>query len=121
MSLDVEPLVRELLRRQWTLVCFGRRSQPDALAAMNRDERWADVVVLRGYDRAAAYRTPTGSHDDPFQASTVVWHYLANAEQTLRAVLNLSPDTATPAPYQIPEECRIPEANRRPVIIRPGR
>jgi hypothetical protein len=116
----VEPLVREVIRRQWTLLCFGHRGQPDALAAVHRDQRWTDVVILRGHDRAAAYRTPTQPHDDALQTSWIVWHYLANAEYTLRAVLNLSPDTATATPYPIPDECRIPETNRRPIIIRPG-
>jgi hypothetical protein len=81
MSHDVEPLINELMRQRWTLVCFGRRSH--ALAAVNRDALWVDVVVLRGHDRAAAYRTLTRSGDDPgddpLRASWVVWHYLSDA------------------------------------------
>jgi hypothetical protein len=117
---DIEPLVRELLRRGWTLLCCGRRTQPDALAAMHQTTFWADVVVLRGHDRAAAYRTLTQPQRDPLQASRVVWHYLSDAERTLRAVLTIPPETATSAPYPIPQQCRIPEAQHRPLTIRPG-
>jgi hypothetical protein len=90
------------------------------LAAVNRCQLWADVVVLRAHDRAAAYRTLTQPHDDPLQASSVVWHYLSDAQRTLRAVLNIPPYAAASAPYPVPEECRIPEAQRRPLIIRIG-
>jgi len=117
---DVEPLVRELVRRQWTLVCFGHRAQPDALAAVNRFEFWADVVVLRGHDQAAAYRTLLRPQDDPLEASWVVWHYLSDAERTLHAVLSIPHDAVASVPYPIPEGCRIPEAQRRPMTIRLG-
>src|SRR5262249_29059037 len=56
---DLEPLLREVVRRGWTLICCGPRRQPDALVAVNRCQSWTDVVVLRGQDRAAAYRTLT--------------------------------------------------------------
>jgi hypothetical protein len=115
---DVEPLLREVVRRGWMLVCCGRRLQPDAVAAVNRCQLWADVVVLRGHDRAAAYRTLIRPYDDPFQASRVVWHYLSDAEHTLHAVLNIPPDAVAQAPYPIPEECRMPEIKHRPLTIR---
>jgi len=77
-------------------------------------------VVLRGHDRAAAYRAPIRPHEDPLQATRVVWHYLCDAEATLRAVLNISPKAVAPEPYPIPEHCRLPEAQHRPVTIRFG-
>jgi hypothetical protein len=103
------------------LVCCGRRAQPEALAAVHRSELWADVVVLRGHDRAAAYRTLIGPDVDPFQATCVVWHYLSDAERTLRAVLTIPPEVAASAPYPIPQQCRIPEVRQRPLIVRLGR
>jgi len=118
---DIEPLLREVLRRGWMLMCCGRRTQPDALVAVHQTEFWADVVALRGHDRAAAYRALTRPHDDPLQATRVAWHYLCDAEGTLRAVLNIPPDTVASVPYPIPEQCRIPEARRRPLTIRLGR
>jgi hypothetical protein len=117
---DLEPLLREVIRRGWMLVCCGPRNQPDALVAVNRRQSWTDVVVLRGHDRAVAYRTPTRPRDDPLQAFEVVWHYLSDAQRTLRAVLDIPPYAVAPAPYPIPQECRIPEAQRRPLIIRLG-
>lgn len=118
---DIEPLLREALRRGWTLLCCGPRAQPDALAAVKRTQFWADVIVLRGHDRAAAYRTLIQPEGDPLKATQVTWHYLSNADRTLRTALNIPPAAATSAPYPIPEECRIPEAQRRPLIIRLGR
>jgi len=118
---DIAPLLREVVRQGWMLVCCGHRAQPNALAAVNRTQFWADVVVLRGHDRTAAYRTLIRPPDDPLQAIMVVWHYLSDAEYTLRAVLNIPPDAVTSVPYPIPDECRIPEARRRPLVIRLGR
>jgi hypothetical protein len=118
---DIEPLLREMARQGWMLICCGRRAQPDALVAVNRTQFWADVVVLRGHDRAAAYRTLIQPHDDALQATRVVWHYLSDAEHTLRAVLNIPPDTVASVPYPIPDESRIPEARYRPLTIRLGR
>jgi len=117
---DIEPLLHELQQRAWTLICCGHRAQPDALAAVHRTQFYADVVVLRGHDRAAAYRTLIRPQDDPLQAARVVWHYLGDAECTLRAVLSIPPNPAPAVPYPIPEDCRLPEAQRRPVIIRIG-
>jgi hypothetical protein len=124
MSRDVEanlePLLRQVVRQGWTLVCCGPRRQPDALIAVNRCQSWADVVILRGQDRAAAYRTLTRPQDDPLQTFEVVWHYLSDAQRTLRAVLHIPPYAVAPTPYPIPKECRIPEVRRRPLIIRLG-
>jgi hypothetical protein len=116
---DLEPLLREVVRRGWMLVCCGPRIQPDALVAVNRFQLWADVVVLRGNDRAAAYRTLTSPNDDPLQAFEVVWHYLSDAQRTLRAVLDTPPYAVAPTPYPIPEECRIPDSVQV-VIATPG-
>jgi hypothetical protein len=59
---DIEALLHELLRRKWTLLCCGHRTQPEAVAAVQRTECWADVVVLRGPDHAGRlphpHRTP---------------------------------------------------------------
>jgi hypothetical protein len=116
---DIAPLLLEVLRRGWMLICCGRREQPDVLAAVHRTEFWADVVALRGHDRAAAYRTLLARpYDDPLQATHIVWHYLSDAERTLRAVLSIPPEAAVPTPYPIPEDCRIPEVRRRPAIMR---
>jgi hypothetical protein len=109
---DIEPLLHELQRQEWTLICYGPRVQPDALAAVNRTQFYADVVVLRGHDRAAAYRTLIRPQDDPLQVARVVWHYLGDAEYTLRAMLNIPSNPAPAVPYPIPEDCRIPEAQR---------
>jgi hypothetical protein len=118
---DIEPLLLEVRRREWMLICCGRRAQPDALVAVHRAEFWADVVALRGHDRAAAYRTLIRPHDDPLQATHIVWHYLSDAERTLRAVLNIPPEAVASTPYPIPEDCRIPEVQHRPATIRLGR
>lgn len=118
---DLEPLLRELVRQGWMLVCCGPRMRPNALVAVNQCQLWADVVALRGHDRAAAYRTLTQPGDDPLQVSCIVWHYLSDAEYTLRAVLDIPPHAVASVPYPIPEDCRIPEVLRRPMIIRLGR
>jgi hypothetical protein len=117
---SAELWVHELVRRQWTRVCIGRKHAPAAIVAFHRDDHWADVVILRGPDRAAAYRALIRPDDNPLAAAQVIWHYLANAAQTLHAVLHLNPAAAAKHPYPIPRECQLPELTTRPLIIRPG-
>jgi len=117
---EVEQLIAELIRQQWIRVCFGPKTQPSAIAAIRRHQCWADVVVLRGHDQAAAYRAVLGPGDDPLIAEYVLWHYIGTAEAVLRAALGLSWDVPLEAGYPIPEQCRIPEAQRRPITIRLG-
>jgi hypothetical protein len=78
-------------------------------------------VVLRGHDRAAAYRAILRPNDDPLDATYVLWHRLGDAASVLSAVLNLCSDDLTDVAYPIPDECRIPEIQRRPITIRLGR
>jgi hypothetical protein len=117
---DIELLLRLLLQRGWMLLCCGSRTQPDSLAAVHRTQVWADVVILRGHDRAAAYRTLAQPPADPLQATRVTWHYLGDAERTLHAVLTIPPETATCKPYPTPQECHLPEAQHLPLTIRLG-
>jgi hypothetical protein len=115
---EVGQLIAELIRQQWTRVCFGPKTQPSAIAAIRQHQCWADVVVLRGHDQAAAYRTILGPGDDPLTAEYVLWHYIGSPADVLRAALSLSWDIPVAASHPIPEQCRIPEAQRRPITIR---
>ena len=102
------------------MVCMGPRQAPAAIAAFRRDEQWVDVVILRGPDRAAAYRAPVRPDDDPLTATSVIWHYLADAARTLQAVMQLNPQVTAGRPYPIPHDCQLPELATRPLTIRPG-
>jgi hypothetical protein len=113
--------LQQVARGRWTLYVCGRAGQPDAIVAVNRSRLWADVVVLRGPDRAAAYRTLLRCGDDPLQAECVVWHFISDATTTLLAILAVESYAMHETPYAIPRECRIPEVDRRPLVIRPGR
>jgi hypothetical protein len=117
---SAEGRVHELVRRQWTTVCMGRKEAPVAIAAFHRDGHWADVVILRGPDHAAAYRALVHPDNDPLAVTHVVWHYLAVAAQTLHAVLHLNPAATAVRPYPIPRDCQLPELALRPLVIRPG-
>lgn len=103
------------------MVCIGRKTAPAAIAAYHQNNHQADVIILRGPDRAAAYRTHLlHSDDDPLTATQVVWHYLANATQTLHAILHLNPEAAATRPYPTPSDCHLPELTIRPLTIRLG-
>ena len=113
-----------LIRQRWTVYAFGRRHQPDALGAVITGLRFTDVVIIRGHDRASAYRTICDEPGaDPLSAPLVVWHYLGSVAPTIRAALGLpSRDEAGTdfgVPYAIPDECRVPEIDRRPYTVRP--
>jgi hypothetical protein len=116
-----EELIHELVQRRWTMVCIGRKTAPAAIAAYHQNNHQADVIILRGPDRAAAYRTLLLHPDDnPLKATHVVWHYLANAAQTLHAILHLNPVPTATRPYPTPPDCQLPELTIRPLTIRPG-
>jgi hypothetical protein len=118
---DVEPWVRELVRRQWTRICFGPKAQPIAVAAIHRQHHWADVVVLRGHDHAAAYRAILRPGDDPLTPKHLLWHHTGDAASVLHAILTLTPDDLAETTYPTPPECHIPETRHRPITILLGR
>lgn len=113
--------VHDLIRRRWTIYVCGHRAEPAAIVAIERRTCWADVVVLRGHDHAAAYRTLLRPGDDPLSPARIVWHYISDAELTLWAVLNIQPDAVAALPYSVPDPCLIPEIQYRPLTILPGR
>jgi hypothetical protein len=100
---------------------MGHKQAPAAIAAFHRNDHWTDVVVLRGPGQAAAYRVPTRPENDPLAATHVIWHYLANAAQTLYAILHLDPTATAARPYPIPRDCQLPELAIRPLTIRLGK
>ena len=112
-------LLESLGRTGWTVHVFGQRQQPIALAAVKPRTNTADVVIIRGHDRVAAFRTPETSR--PLQAQHVVWHYLGAADTTLDALMTLTDDAEYGHPYPIPTECQIHELDIRPYTIRPPR
>ena len=118
---SAEELIHELVQRQWAMVCLGRKSAPVAIAAYHQNNHHADVIILRGPDRAAAYRAHLlHPNNDPLTVTQVVWHYVANAAQTLHAILHLNPETTATRPYPIPPDCQLPELTIRPLTIRLG-
>jgi len=78
---------------------------------VHHTQDWADVVILRGHDRAAAYRTLAQPPADPLQVTRVTWHYVNDAERTLRAVLAIPPETAACEPYLTHRNVAYPKPN----------
>ncbi|RZS36354.1 hypothetical protein EV193_10735 [Herbihabitans rhizosphaerae] len=127
---EIDRWLDELRRRRWTMYLYGDRAAPELLCAMLewRHERRADVVILRGHDRAVAYRAPLYENADPFAPSWVQWcwaranHNMA-AVHALRAILTLDPPTATDRIeiHNAPPFCSLSpvELRQRPVVIRP--
>jgi hypothetical protein len=113
--------LHDLIHRRWTVYVCGRRAEPAAIAAIDTRATWADVVVIRGHDDAAAYRTCLWPGEDPLSPARIVWHYISDAELTLWAVLNIQPEAVAMVPYPVPDPCRIPEIHCRPLTILPGR
>jgi hypothetical protein len=54
---DIEPLLREVARRGWTLICCGPRHTQTPLPRSTEPQSWTDVVVLRGTLRAVMNNT----------------------------------------------------------------
>ncbi|RJQ76263.1 hypothetical protein D5S17_18530 [Pseudonocardiaceae bacterium YIM PH 21723] len=118
---ETDELLNELVRRGWTLWLCGRREAPDVLAATLKSPECTDVVVIRSEDLATAWRVLNGKHSDPLNPEFVVWHYLnTSTVWTLRAVLSLpSADQMAAYVYPAPVDCCLPEAELKPVTIRP--
>lgn len=118
---DIDPWLAELRARHWTVHLYGDPKAPTLIGAVWHWEHWADVVILRGHDRAVAYRVQTGPDTDVFDPQWVSWWYSKCAVWTLRAILTLDPPTSAdqarifPAPWF----GRIPPEERRAVTIRP--
>jgi hypothetical protein len=122
---DIDEILAQLTRqRQWTAHFYGGKQSPHLIAFTFewRGSSCADVVLLRGQDDAAAYRTPTDGRTDILRPELVCWSYQACAMWTMRAVLTLPPPTHPQAPFRLypaPELCRLPDAEARPLVIRP--
>lgn len=118
---ELDTALRQLVRAGWNIVVCGVRTAPDALIAYRARELWADVIVLRGPDRAAAYRTLLRDGDDPLTADHVVWHCLGDAARAIEAGLSVAAEAVAERPYPIPQPCQVPEITRRPLTIRLNR
>lgn len=114
-------LLGRLRESGWTLWAFGDRQRPDALAAVRIIDATADVIVIRGHDRVTAYRTPIAPDVDPLRADAVTWHHTTNALNILRDVVPRIRDVSGAEPYPTPDECRLPELDRRPITVVPPR
>jgi hypothetical protein len=113
---DETALLEKLTENGWALFVVGERGQaPELMVAMMRWQFVSDVIALRGQDRVTAYRTPNA---DPLRATLVIWHYAGHAAYALNQVLLLSGEFGEP--YPIPDECRIPELDSRPFVMRPS-
>lgn len=106
----------------WTLYGFGHREHPEVIAAVQRFASIADVMIFRGPDRAAAYRTVTSAaNSDPLRAEEVVWVWIGHAKMAMVRMISLRLDADCGKPAPIPDECCVPELERRPITVIPPR
>ncbi|CRK58667.1 hypothetical protein [Alloactinosynnema sp. L-07] len=121
---DIDPLLAELRRRHWTIHLYGDPKRPDLFVAVHhwRSRRCADVVILRGHDRAVAYRTAVDGDSNVFAPQTVRWFtQLDNpgaAVWVLRRALTLDPPSDTAAIFRPPSLDTVP-AHSWPSVVRP--
>jgi hypothetical protein len=118
---DVDALLVMLVRRKFDLWYFGQAKQPEAIAAVRKWGIYVDVFVLRDLRRAAGYRAHCTPFGDLFKPRAVIWTYLGAAGPTLRNVLALPEIDLDLPEYPLPPECAVPEADRRPLTLRPVR
>lgn len=121
--LNIDELLEELRRRGWVVYIFGPPEEPEAYAAVFQWEACADVIILRGEERATAFRVTTLPGTDVFQPALVSWQYHSTADWTLRAVLAIPPPGSAGAPIQLLQphpDCVIPMEARKPVTILPA-
>lgn len=122
---DIDPLLAELRRRHWTIHLYGDPEQPAVFAAVHhwRPQRCADVVILRGHDRAVGYRTPTSGDSDLFAPTAVHWFVQHDtpdaAVWVLRRTLALPPPTAAAALLRPTLSLGTVPAGAWPTVIRP--
>lgn len=125
---ELRIMVEQLRRRRWIVHLYGDPKAPTIFAAVHHwgIEQCADVLILRGHDRAVAYRVPTYDKVDVFAPEWVHWWYAQSGHPTaalwtFRAVLALSPppcgghiEIQTAPPF-----CRLDPRGQCPVTIRP--
>lgn len=119
----VERLLRDLVADGFVVYCCGDRSAPSALVASYEWPHCIDIVTIRNFDRITTARVPRQAGMDLFAPELVVWAYEGPAEWALRALLNLvhpqHPD-APHAAYPAPRSLHVPQAEQRPMTIRPA-
>ena len=93
--LSIDELLEELRRRRWVVYIFGPREEPEVCAAVFQWDTCADVLILRGEERASAFRVTTVAETDVFRPALVSWQYHSTADWTLRAVLTIPPPGET--------------------------
>jgi hypothetical protein len=109
----------------FTAYCCGNRHMPHVLVAVyDWEDRYVDVVNMRGAGRVTAARLPKHDDLDIFAPHEVVWHYMGAVEPTVAALLRLPrpghPDAPTTA-YQAPLTLFVSSSEQRPMSIKPGK
>lgn len=67
-----------------------------------------DVLLIRGIEMAAAYRTRISPGGDVWHPEYVVWHVVGTTVDVLAALRELDPSEKMSAPYRTPAECIAP-------------
>lgn len=118
----VERLLLDVVADGFVVYCCGDRTAPTALVASYEWTSSIDIVTIRDFERITAARVPINGTVDVFAPEVVVWSYEGSAERTLRALLNLVHPQHPDAPattYPAPRSLYIPQAEQRPMTIRP--
>ncbi|GAA5110328.1 hypothetical protein GCM10025762_18060 [Haloechinothrix salitolerans] len=119
---EVDELLTAVARDGFTLRYCNGTHQPTLIVGTYDWGPFVDLVVIRDIDEVISARVPTTDVTDIFTPEVVVWLYASNAQQALRALLELPhpwhPDApTTPAPA--PASLHAPAARQSPVTVRP--
>lgn len=119
---EVDALLTAIARDGFTLrYCNGPR-QPTLIVGTYDWGPFVDLVVIRDIDDVISARVPAADVSDIFTPEVIVWLYAGDAEQALRALLDLPhpehPEAPT-SPAPAPTALHVPTARQSPVTIRP--
>lgn len=118
LSMAERERLRGLRATGWTVHHFGPAGTPTVVGATIRRGPFVDVIVIRGRDDSAAYRTHVGSagvpSQDVWEPETVEWYWvgpmLSTVDQATTTLASRTHRDAIPAP----PPCGVPMSMRRP-------
>lgn len=114
-------LVRRLFAT-WRKYVWGQGSEPnDVVVYARRDaeNRWRVFVLSQATPHASAYVTlPDESR--PLNPDRVSWFYQSHPDTTAYALINVTADSYSAAPVDLPQNCRPPASVPRVTFIPNG-
>ena len=119
---DDDVLLIRRLFATWMKYVWGHGSEPNdvvAYARQDSEKRWHVFVISQAMPYASAYVTLP--HEVcPLDPAHVSWHYQTHPDTTAYALINITPESYSATPLDLPQSFRAPAVAPRITFIPNG-